>query len=61
VRITEWAAQYGLAPEQIGLRAGLLVAIVFPLTLVIGLVMLRKERPAILATQPVSQSSPTGD
>lgn len=57
VRVTEWAAQYGLAPEQIGLRAGLLVAIVFPMALVVGLVMLRKERTA---TVPVPESATAG-
>lgn len=45
VTLTTWSAQYGLAPEQLGLRAGLLVAMVFPLVLVLGLHLLRRSAP----------------
>jgi fucose permease len=43
-RLTTWAAGIGLTPEQVGLRAGLLVAIVFPLVMVLGLLWLRNEK-----------------
>jgi len=43
-RLTGWAAQFGLTAEQTGLRAGLLVAIVFPLVMVFGLALLQNQR-----------------
>jgi fucose permease len=45
--LTAWAAQFGLTPEQTGLRVGLLVATIFPLVMVMGLLAL-KNRPATL-------------
>lgn len=42
--LTAWGAQFGLSAEQVGLRAGLLVAIVFPLAMVVGLLWLQNQR-----------------
>jgi fucose permease len=37
---------YSLNPDQLGLKAGLLTAMIFPLVLLIGVTILKKERPA---------------
>ena len=43
----------GMAPDQWGLRAGLAVAVIFPLLLVIGIVFLRKSsNPAKIQNDP---------
>lgn len=34
---------YGMAPDQIGLKTGLLSAIIFPIMLIVSLIMLKKE------------------
>lgn len=37
------AAQTGLEPEQLGLKAGLLLGMIFPVCLFIALMMLKKQ------------------
>ena len=34
---------YGLNPDQLGMKAGLLSAMIFPIMLIVGLSMLRKK------------------
>lgn len=43
-RLLAWGAASGLHPEQVGLKSGLFVAIVFPLLLVAGVMFLRWEQ-----------------
>lgn len=43
--ITNLGAQLGLAPEQAGLKTGLLTAVIFPLILMFGLFFLKKMSP----------------
>jgi fucose permease len=44
--ITDIGQAYGLNPDQLGLKAGLLSAIIFPIMLTVGVFMLRKKASA---------------
>lgn len=39
-----WGAAMLLSPEQVGLKCGLLVGMIFPILLVVGLLLLRKDK-----------------
>lgn len=43
-KLVAFGEAYGLNAEQLGLKTGLLITIIFPLLLVIGVIVLKKER-----------------
>ncbi len=43
-RLVSFGAAYGLNPDQLGLRAGLLLAMIFPLMLFVSLTLLKQEK-----------------
>jgi fucose permease len=45
-RLVAWGAASGLQPEQVGLKTGLFVAMIFPLLLVAGVMLLRRQQMA---------------
>ncbi len=42
-RMAAWAIAYSLTPDQLGLRIGLIVTMVFPIVFVLGLLSLRRQ------------------
>ncbi len=46
-RLVLWGASNGLNPEQMGLKMGLLVAVIFPVTFVLGILIVRQLRAQV--------------
>jgi fucose permease len=55
-RLMAWSLTDALTPEQLGLKAGLLVTIIFPILFVAGILLLRREPSPSLAETAVLQS-----
>jgi hypothetical protein len=49
-RLLAYGTANGLTPEQVGLRFGLLVAMIFPITAIIGLLLWKEN---IVTAEPI--------